>query len=54
MEKVVLAPEEFSGLVEVFRILRKWRDENNQNILAEESVETKTDKETKHEQRSSN
>lgn len=54
MEKVVLAPEEFSGLVEVFRLLRKWRDENNQNILSEESVEIDTNKETIHEQRSGN
>lgn len=53
MEEVVLAPEEFSGLVDVFRLLRKWRDENNQTILADEPDE-KTVKETKHEQRFGN
>ena len=39
MEKTedTIPPEDFANVVDVFRTLRKWRDENNQSILEEES-----------------
>lgn len=33
----IISPEDFANVVDVFRTLRKWRDENNQVILAEEN-----------------
>lgn len=38
MEEVKLAPEEFVGLVDVFRLLRKWRDERNQALSEKEEI----------------
>lgn len=39
MEKTedTIPPEDFANVVDAFRTLRKWRDENNQSILEEES-----------------
>lgn len=41
MEEEQLTGEEFKDLVDVFRILRKWRDENNHLLSAEEPAEEK-------------
>lgn len=38
MEEEQLTGEEFKDLVDVFRILRRWRDENNQTFLEEENM----------------
>jgi|JI7StandDraft_1071085.scaffolds.fasta_scaffold561313_2 hypothetical protein len=39
-QQVEVSPEDFRVLVDVFRDLRKWRDENNEVLLSEDSQET--------------
>lgn len=44
MEEATLTQEEFVGLVDVFRLLQRWRDERNQRILAEENPVESTER----------
>ena len=37
--------EEFKDLVDVFKVLRRWRDENNQTFLEEETMNAETQEE---------
>lgn len=54
MEEATLTQEEFVGLVGIFRLLQKWRDERNQRILADEnSAEINERKEPGNEKRNS-
>lgn len=45
MEEEQFTGEEFKDLVDVFRILRRWRDESNQNFLEEEPMNAETQEE---------
>lgn len=44
MEEATLTQEEFVGLVDIFRLLQRWRDERNQRILAEENSAESTER----------
>jgi hypothetical protein len=39
MKKSDLTEEEFSDLVEIFRILKRWRDERNARLLNQEFID---------------
>lgn len=57
MEKTedTIPPEDFANVVDVFRTLRKWRDENNQSIFEEESSsEISTGKDESNEKTNTN
>lgn len=50
MEEAILDKEEFVGLVDIFRLLQRWRDERNQRMMADENlVETTARKEMENE-----
>lgn len=34
-----LSPEEFKEVVDVFKVLRKWRDDRNARLMTEEPAE---------------
>lgn len=48
LEEAKVTPEEFEALVEVFRLLKRWRDQRNANVTAEQ-VETNTNPEVTYE-----
>lgn len=35
MEEVTVTPDEFEALVEVFRLLKRWRDQRDASVIAE-------------------
>lgn len=43
MDEVVVTAEEMRTLVEIFRTLRKWRDQRNARLMVQEAEDSLTD-----------
>lgn len=48
MDEVTLTPEEFDELVDVFTILRRWRDQRNARLMETEPDEILETERTAH------
>ncbi len=43
MEEVAVNAEELRALVDIFRTLRKWRDQRNARLMVQEAEDSLTD-----------